>query len=244
MSYHSSHNSSTHSLRKSRDPRNSHESFGLPHEEYRDLCRSQDIERLETHLSHNRNRSNSYAAPRSSYREAGLSQHERLCVSEVRSATRAALGPSFDFDDHSLERSRARDSEYSCSRGWCEDAIPCNRGSPIPKKYRDEFDRRWHGDTEDNDADQYLADHVHNAPWREHEQLALPRPDVEPIRVRLRTARATPRREDSGYGSMSERQSLPSSKFSFDSDYKRPSRMRGFMDRLRRDLTGYFSKLD
>jgi hypothetical protein len=232
-SSHSSHGSLGHGLRKSRTPQSSQESSGLPHEEYRNLCRVQNRERLETHFDHNGDNSDLYRTPCSSYRDAGLSQVERLRISEVRSATRAALTPSFDFDLPSLKTSWNRDGEYSRSRGWCEEDTPRARAGPTPQKYQDEFNHLWHEDAEENDADQYLADHVHDAPWRRHEQLPLPVPDTEPIRVRPRTARAAPRREDSGYGSVCERPSLPPSKFSFDSD--RPSRMRGFMDRLRRD---------
>lgn len=39
--------------------------------------------------------------------------------------------------------------------------------SDIPQRYFDEADRMWHEWEEDNDADQYMADIMHKAPWRE-----------------------------------------------------------------------------
>jgi hypothetical protein len=236
MAYYSS---SSYGHRKSRNPASSQESFGLPHDEYRNLRRGQDRERLETHFSHQGEaRSNSYTGSHSAYRDAGLSQPSRHRVSEVRSSTRATLGPSFDFTDDSYTSSRTRNDSYQRSRGWIDDSP---RHALIPKKYRDEFDRWWHEDTEDHDSDQHLADHVSDAPWRKHVPLERNILDVEPVRARARTTTApAPRRVDSGYCSGEYERSekftrppLPVSKFSWDSD-ETPSPRRNLRELFRR----------
>lgn len=205
--------------RSNLDQRQSH---GLPGEEYRSLRRAQDRDRLETHFEHCGNVKTSYAAPRSAYRDAGLSQSECYRVSEVRSATRATLGGSFEFDDEGYERSRRRESEYQRSRGWNDDEPSCEL---IPKKYLDEFNKKWHEDDEDNDANQYLADFAREAPWRKHILPEYNRVYVEPLHTRLPRTSAASSRADSGYASSDYRRSLAppsqqppltSSKFSFD----------------------------
>jgi hypothetical protein len=228
-------------------PGNSYDSHGrLPQDEYRHMCRAQERERLETHFTHqNKLRTNTYAPYRSAYRDAGLSHSSRHQISEVQSATRAALGPSFDFTEATYSSSRARDDSYQRSRGWT-DYSP-RRDAPIPKQYRDEFDRWWHEDTEEHDADQYLADHVKEAPWRQHVPLEHNRLNVEPVRARPRTTavctpapKSAPRRVDSGYYSGHSGESecsgpavrppLPVSKFSWESDVK--PRRRGLRERF------------
>jgi hypothetical protein len=212
------------------------------------MRRAQERERLETHFTHqNKPRTNTYAPSRSAYRNAGLSQSSCHHISEVQSATRAALGPSFDFTEATYSSSRARDDLYQRSRGWVDDSP--RRDAPIPKKYRDEFDRWWHEDMEQHDADQYLADHVKDAPWRRHVPLGHNKLNVERVRARPRTKtspvptpapKTAPRRVDSGYHSEhngeSERSApvvrppLPVSKFSWDSDVK--PRRRGLRERF------------
>jgi hypothetical protein len=238
MAYYSS---SSYGQRKSRNHGSSQEPSGLPQDEFRNLCRAQERERLETHFTHkNKPRPIAYTSSRAAYRDAGLSQSSRHHISEVHSATRAALGPSFDFIDASYSSSRARDDTYQRSRGWIDDLPQCD--APIPKKYRDEFDRWWHEDMEEHDADQYLADHMKDAPWRQHVPLEHNRLNVEPVRARQRTTAApvpkpAPRRVDSGYHSgESERSAqyvrppLPVSKFSWGSDVK--PRRRGLRERF------------
>jgi hypothetical protein len=205
--------------------------ISLPSEEYRTLCRAQDRERLNKHFEHQGNRLKPAAAPYSAYRQAGLPQDERVRISEVKSATRAALGASFDLDDDSYGRLEEHEHEYQRSRGWVDDTPP---RSAIPQKYLDEFNRLWHEDDEDNDADQYLADHSHGAPWRKHVPLEHYKLAAEPIRNKSRTKPA-PSRGDSGYGREPERPRLPPSKFSSESS-ERPSGKRGFFNRLSRHL--------
>jgi hypothetical protein len=198
-------------------------SHGLPGDEYRNLCRTQGRDRLETYFEHRGNVRTPYVAPYSAYREAGLSQGECFRVSEARSATRAALGGSFDFHDEGHKRSLRREAEYQRSRGWIDDNG--TRRHPIPKKYLNEFNRKWHEDDEDNDADQYLADHTREAPWRKHVLPENNRVYIDPLHtIRPRTS-AAPSRTDSGYASsefMGPRSppigklALPPSKFSFD----------------------------
>jgi hypothetical protein len=228
---------SSYGQRKSRNHGSSQEPSGLPQDEFRNLRCAQERERLETHFTHqNKSRINTYTSSRSAYRDAGLSQSSRHHISEVHSATRAALGPSFDFTDASYSFSRARDDTYQRSRGWIDDSL--RRDAPIPKKYRDEFDRWWHEDMEEHDADQYLADHMNDAPWRQHVPLEHNRLNVEPVGARPRTTAAPAmRRVDSGYHSGESersaqfvRQPLPVSKFSWGSDVK--SSRRGLRERF------------
>jgi hypothetical protein len=211
------------------DQRRSH---GLPVDEYRSLRRAQDRSCLETHFSHRGNVNTPYTVPYSAYRSAGLSQGERFRVSQVKSATRAALEGSFDFDDEGYDRSRRREGEYQRSRGWIDDDV-CR--DPIPQKYLDEFNQKWHEDDEDNNADQYLADCSREAAWRKH-VLPEHRAGVEP----LQTRRPAASRADSGYAGrefMRPRTPpivpLPPSKFSFDVREETPRR-HGYLDRLRR----------
>jgi hypothetical protein len=208
-------------------------SSGLPSDEYRTLRRAQDRSRLESHFSLGEKVDATYTTTSSAYRSAGLSQSERFRVSEVRSATRSALGSSFNFDDESYERSMRREGEYQQSRGWISEDE--TRHDPIPKKYLDEFNRKWHEDDEDNDADQYLADCASEAKWRRH---VLPEESrfVEP----LHTGRPASSRADSGYaGSEFMRPRtppivpLPRSKFSCGVSEVEPWRHR-YLDRLRR----------
>jgi hypothetical protein len=194
----------------------SRESVSLPSEEYRALCLAQDRERLEKHFGHHGNCSNSVAAPCSAYRDARLSQHERSRISEIKSATRAALGPSFDFIDDTYKRLGQHKCVYQSSGGWIDNP-PC--GSAIPKKYLDEFNQRWHEDDENNDVDQYLADHIHRAPWRKHVPLEHHRLRLKSVRISARTSAEPPRVD---IGSCEEPENprvaqLISSKFSFES---------------------------
>ncbi|KAF1917141.1 hypothetical protein BDU57DRAFT_548696 [Ampelomyces quisqualis] len=219
-------------------------SSSLPSNEFRTLRRAQDHERLNTHFEHRGNRHDKTTPPYSAFRAKGLSQDERVRVSETRKATRAALGASFDFDDDSYKRSRRRDDDYARPRGWKEDA-PCSEA--IPQRYIDDFNKRWHEDDEENDADRYLADHTPEARWRKHEPIRYPvgYPIGYPVIVLSeypRRSASRPRtsaahvRVDSGYGGESWRLRSPppqliSSKFSFD-DCEKPSRRRGFRERL------------
>lgn len=169
--------------------------------ESRNIRRDQDRERLEKHLEHRGNSGHSYPAPHSNYRDAGLSEGERVRISQVKSATRAALGPSFHFDDGTFHRSR-RHNNYQRSQGWTDHTE--NGIKDIPQKYIDEFNQKWHEDDEDNDADQYLADYAGEAPWRKHAPSAYPVPSQSsyPKPERSRAATYAVKRTDSGYGSI------------------------------------------
>jgi hypothetical protein len=221
--------------RQSRYPTASQRSVGLPEEEYRGLYRAQTRERLESHFEHRGGSSSSSESSHSVYRDAGLAREERRAISEVRSATRAALGSSFDFDDDSYGRSRRHMDKYQRSYGWTGEE-PC--GGAIPKKYLDEYNQRWHEDDEDNDADQYLADYASRAPWRNHERLNHYPAYVEPSNNRPRKVVA-PRNVDRECGSSHDDFERPQSRpqlisnFSFD-DYEEPQREHRFLARLRR----------
>jgi hypothetical protein len=221
---------------------------GLPGEEYRKLRRGQDRERLEKHFEPRESHFKPLISLHSAYRTASLSQDQRLRISEVKSATRVALGSSFDFDDDSYGRLDRHEHKYQRSHGWVDDAA---QGGNIPQKYLDEFNQHWHEDDEENDADQYMADHAREAPWRKHAPALQRRLDLElvygnepvytnkpihtnePIYTRPLTKGAPPR-IDSGYGSEYEPPRTPQllpSKFSFDHSIKKPKRR--FLGRFR-----------
>lgn len=214
---------------------------GLPHDEYRALRRALDLEQLEDHFEHRGSRRPTTSYSRTAYRDAGLTQPERYRISEVGSATRAALGPSFDFDDGSYERSIRRQREYERSRGWTDDGRSSR--TPIPRKYIDEFNQKWHEDDEDHDADQYLADYQKNAPWRIHNPMQFHDRDFVEMSAPRPYRSAAPRRRyaspvdvrnlqryDSAVDVGDERPQLMS-KFSTD-DIEKAPRRRGFFDRL------------
>jgi hypothetical protein len=178
---------------------------GLPANERHDLDRAQRRSDLAHHFDRQGDKSRAYKPSRTAYQDAGLSHDQRQKISDIRTATRAALGSSFDpFDEATHIPSRRRDHNYGRSRGWTVDAAPLassfvasdetihrpsrrfdddnvrSRGwtgdvapprTAIPSQYLKEFNQSWHEDDEDRDADQYLADHAPNAPWRNHVEL-------------------------------------------------------------------------
>ena len=237
--------SSYYDRRHARASMNGYRSVGLPDDEWRELGRAQGRERLKSHFEQHRNSSRSYQPTRSVYRDAGFSHSQRHGLSEVRSSTRAALGPNFDpFDNESYDRSCRRDDDYGRSRGWTDDTP---RDNTIPKKCLDEYNQRWHEDDEDNDAGQYLADYASEASWRKHKRLDrrdhyMGEPSSHSYRPR--TAATPPRRVDSACcGDDFERPQTRgqyewpqlSSKFSFDDEvYEEPKPKGGFFNHFRR----------
>jgi hypothetical protein len=94
---------------------------------------------------------------------------------DIVSSTQQALGPGHDTADLiysvefiDLDRGLAdpnNDPDYYDIRQW---NYSDEGKKPIPKKYIDEFNQKWHEYDEDHDADQYMADIMPNAPWRNH----------------------------------------------------------------------------
>lgn len=168
--------------------------IGLPCEEYDRLIRNQKLENMlerrvkladqsslsgsSRNVSYGASSSNSLStAPTTPKRcprvlskphNAGrvLSKAEGLHISEVRTATRRALGPSC----YRSEYTEFTQPDYGSHWNYEESQ---DSEDPIPQKYLDEFNRRWHEDDEDNDADQYMADIMPNARWRRHLPIFL-----------------------------------------------------------------------
>jgi hypothetical protein len=87
-----------------------------------------------------------------------------LQESQIASATRQALGPSWHPIEYLYD-----DLEYSgVPRVSSDRNDQLQEKGPIPDIYLQEFNRMWYEDDEDNDADQLLADLTPNAPWRNH----------------------------------------------------------------------------
>lgn len=173
------------------------------------MRRDQNRNRLEKHLEHRGNVGHSYPAPHSHFRDRGLTQGERLHISQVKAATRAALGPSFDFnkDDDRYGRSNRHADTYQRSRGWIDDRE--YKVNDIPQNYIDEFNQKWHEYDEDNDADQLVADYAKEAKWRKHEPIHYSIPDLKYASYEVPSSKKKPRamaspmkRTDSGYASM------------------------------------------
>lgn len=135
---------------------------GLPANEMRGLDRAQRRSDLEHHFNHSGDASRAYKPSRTVYQDAELSRDQRHKISEIRTATRATLGPSFDpFDE----------TTHTSSRGWTGDvALP---HTAIPSQYIKKFNQRWYEDDRRHNAHQCQADQVFNAPWRNHEQMEL-----------------------------------------------------------------------
>jgi hypothetical protein len=186
---------SVNGVRRARFPDPTQQSFGLPDEEYRDLRRAQDRERLQSHFEGRRGNSQGYEPRRTDFQDAGLSQQRRHDISEVRVATRAALGGGFNFDEESYRRPRRHTNEYQRSHGWVDEAP---RGA-VPQRYTDEYNQRSHEYAEDHDTDQYVADFTSHAPWRQHQPMDRYPPYVERPHARPHTA-VVPSRMDSAYG--------------------------------------------
>ncbi|KAF2267320.1 hypothetical protein CC78DRAFT_577274 [Lojkania enalia] len=137
---------------------------GLPAELHAHLEGRQRIESLyarrtdtmKNHYSTNSTESSSTSSFKSSYTSEG----QRLFSSQIRHATRKALGPGFNpegIDSHEPYYVPNKPNYYSDYRRL-----------EIPQRYIDEFNCRWHEDDEDNDADQFIADTVRDALWRKH----------------------------------------------------------------------------
>ncbi|KAH8730410.1 hypothetical protein GQ44DRAFT_768188 [Phaeosphaeriaceae sp. PMI808] len=204
-------------------------SAGLPGDEYIHLIKAQRRLRLEDHFSSPKaSLPRPFQSPSSPYRNKGLSQSHRCDISEVRSATRTAFRSNFDFNADNCERSRSGQSEYEDSRGWTNiDAA--SRDGAIPQKYIDNFNRRWHEEDEDNDADQYLADCTPNASWRMHAKLYTDMPGHRTLRER----RCFDKENSSIYIQLpAQPKCRPTSQFSFDED--EPVRSRGLRNVFRR----------
>jgi hypothetical protein len=186
---------SVNGARRAHFPDLSQQCFGLPDEEYRDLCRAQDRERLASHTGQRGGNSRGYEPRRTAFQDAGLPRQQRHGISKVRAATRAALGGEFNFDDESYGCPRRHTNDYERPRGWGAEA---SQGA-IPQRYLDEYDQRSHEYDEDHDADQFVADFTSHAPWRQHEPMDRYTPYVERPHARSHTAVA-PSRFDSAYG--------------------------------------------
>ncbi|KAH7075425.1 hypothetical protein BKA63DRAFT_594851 [Paraphoma chrysanthemicola] len=218
---------------------------GLPGDEYQILRRANDRERLERHFEGGSS-SRTYQPSSSAYRDAGLSYSQRHGISEVRNATRAALGPSFDFTDDTYGRSTRHRDNYERSRGWTDDR-PSPSGA-IPQRYLNEYNQRWHEDDEDNDADRYLDDHNRNATWRRPARLTETPTYREPAYNSRPRSAVSSSRADSGYYSNyehpspcardcergSDRQPLTSVWSDDEDGHEKPSRTRGFLRHIHR----------
>ncbi|KAF1852018.1 uncharacterized protein K460DRAFT_413497 [Cucurbitaria berberidis CBS 394.84] len=197
---------------------NSSTSSGLPGDEFHTLQKRQTRDRLEAHFSHHGSSTRSH--PRTSYQDVFLPQDDRVRISEVKNATRRALGSSFDFTDGGYSRTKRVDSLKT------PHAAGSRRGGskydePIPQKYLDEYHKRSREDDEKYDADQYKADFTSFARWRTHDVLDVNNGAIRPPNSYRETAHSSAhlRSMDSVMDDKREVARPPLvSKFSFDSD--------------------------
>ena len=152
-------------------------SRNLPGEEYRALKKAQEKAELNKHFAQPSLPSRSVA--KTAYQKVDLTRNRRSQISEVKDATRRALGASFDFTDsgynHS-QRSSATSSRDSVARYEEE----------IPQRYIDEFNEKWVEDDLKYAAEQYATDSDGSASWRTHQDMYE---DIKPLPHRYNIAR-------------------------------------------------------
>ncbi|KAF2639412.1 hypothetical protein P280DRAFT_519597 [Massarina eburnea CBS 473.64] len=121
--------------------------------------------------------------PRASQTQTSTPRNMR--DADIRSATRKALGYGHDtfepensvdyiaprrgltyHGDYNRTNNDAATRRYTDNR--YHEPVGNSHEEPIPQRYIAEFNRRWHEDTEEHDADQYMADMTPKAPWRKH----------------------------------------------------------------------------
>lgn len=193
-------------------------SLGLPGDEFRTLKRRQNRDRLENHFSH-RGASN-YSHSRTAYQDAHLGHNERVRISEVKNATRKALGSNFDFTDNGHRGTKYY--EAGLKRRTAESRRDSSKYEvPIPQKYLDEY-YEWSRKYEEKyEAHQSKADYTFGAPWRTHDRLHVDPAAVRPSTLYRETPRSSTKPESVESNIYDERgYARPPlvSKFSFDSD--------------------------
>jgi hypothetical protein len=154
----------------------------LPNDEHRYLVKLQERSRLEAHFAQPSSPSRYLPPPRTAYQgNPNLSRERRAKISETANATRAALGPSFDFTDEGYDRiqaAAANNDQYATSRYRDEiryaDCVPSRRVQDLNKRYWDD-DRKYrkeqyrkqnHNTHADRYADLKLLLHPEPAPQR------------------------------------------------------------------------------
>ncbi|KAF1836821.1 hypothetical protein BDW02DRAFT_492598 [Decorospora gaudefroyi] len=143
----------------------------LPDDEYKVLQERQQRAHLEAHFAQPALApSHTSVRPKTSYQEANLPQDRRAHISEIKNATRDALGSSFDFTDDSYDRGQS-------SSGTRRATTQYSYEEPIPQRYIDEFNKKWHEDDLKYEH-QYRADCTHNAGWRTHQNMYV---DIKPL---------------------------------------------------------------
>ncbi|KAF2675966.1 hypothetical protein K458DRAFT_397446 [Lentithecium fluviatile CBS 122367] len=144
-------------------------SAGLPSEQHAALVGRQKIEQLYERRGSEASTSTSTCTTSygSRFSHYNLSKEQRLRRSEVKSLTRQALGSSFtpEYDYHAGSYVGREPPAYGGQWDYYDG------GEAIPQKYINEFNRMWHEDDEDNDAERYVADMMPNAPWHQHEPI-------------------------------------------------------------------------
>lgn len=185
----------------------------LPNDEYRYLVKLQDRSRLESHFAQPSLPSSSYNTLRkTAYQEQpNLSREWRTKVSETANATRAALGPIFDFTEEGYERMQtANNNRYTGGRyrdeSEYEDYVPPRRVHELSQKYWDNDEGYMNEQYRKNGCSLHSGRHVGISP------LAHPHPEPTPPLGR--------KRYDSGVGESPMYGPTPelSSKFDWSSD--------------------------
>jgi hypothetical protein len=203
----------------------------LPGDEYRRLQKRQQHERLDAYFSQP-HLAPSYTSirPKTSYQAAHLPRERRVEISEVANATRRALGSNFDFTDGS----------YNCSQRTAAVSILHSARSrrnadreekeePMPQRYIDEFNKRWHEDDLTYERQhQYRADYTHSAEWRSHAGMYV---DVKPL-PSPRRERAVRNEQAHSYERRPLTRVVNQSRFSLET-HEEPTPKRGFWNRFR-----------
>ncbi|EFQ95585.1 hypothetical protein PTT_05979 [Pyrenophora teres f. teres 0-1] len=139
----------------------SSKSRGLPGDEYRTLKKAQEKAELNEHFAQPSLPTRTIS--KSAYQQLDLSKDRRSQISEVKNATRRALGSSFDFTDEGYEHSQRASATSS------RDSIGKYEIRDSPQRYIDEFNKKWVEDDLKHEATQYAADRDGSGSWRAHE---------------------------------------------------------------------------
>jgi hypothetical protein len=159
----------------------SNEASSLPGDEFRRLHKRQQHEYLNAYFEQP-HLPPAYTSirPQTSYQTARSTRERRVEISELANATRHVLGSSFDFTDESYNRiQRSTAVERLVTARSRRNADRAEREDPIPQRYIDEFNKRWHEDDLVYERwHQYRADYTHSAEWRSHAGMYV---DVKPL---------------------------------------------------------------
>ncbi|KAF1951050.1 hypothetical protein CC80DRAFT_553715 [Byssothecium circinans] len=132
---------------------------GLPGEEFKRFVHRYEVEQETAKYA-------AYQRPEAT--SSSLSAPRRRDA-DIISSTRRGLGIGYDTSEHVVTGKNPVPQRYiDEANRWLAQVTDEEASQPIPQRCIDDYNRLWHEDDEDNDADQYMADVMPKAPWRNH----------------------------------------------------------------------------